>query len=87
MTEMYLRPDGRVECLYSDDVQEMGIGVLSVRRASNVEFNDTLQVWEVRVKGVVKIRTRSRACALREEAKMMNMLLEDVKPTMTVPRP
>jgi len=42
------RPDGSGICLATDTIELGQIGSLEVNRASNVEFNHALQVWEVR---------------------------------------
>lgn len=40
--------DGNVHCLYTDEVNLFSIGrVTNVRKASNVEFNEVDQLWEV----------------------------------------
>jgi len=43
-----ITPDGNITGLYSDDVDLYAVGqVHSVRRASNVEFDEAKQIWQV----------------------------------------
>jgi hypothetical protein len=39
--------DGNVRCLHTDALPLHEIGRLAVRRASNIEFNEAAQKWEV----------------------------------------
>lgn len=40
--------DGDIHCLYTDEIDLFAIGqVTNVRKASNVEFNENIQQWEV----------------------------------------
>lgn len=40
-------PDGTAECLWTEVLPLHTIGSLTMRRASNVEFNEQTQRWEV----------------------------------------
>ena len=41
-------PTGNVHCLYTDQIDLFSVGlVTNIRKASNVEFNEELQVWQV----------------------------------------
>ena len=44
---MLFDADGTVRCLHSDLLPLREIGSMTVRRASNVEFNESSQQWEV----------------------------------------
>lgn len=44
-----IAPDGSVECLWTEAIPLESLGTLKVKRASNVEFNDDAQQWEVRL--------------------------------------
>ena len=48
MTKLRITHDGRICGLWSDDMRLREIGVLKVRRASHVEFDDRQQCWFVR---------------------------------------
>lgn len=40
--------EGKMHGLYTDEINLFGVGrITNVRKASNVEFNETEQVWEV----------------------------------------
>lgn len=39
--------DGTARCLHSDEIPLHTLGTMTVRRASNVEFNERSQEWEV----------------------------------------
>lgn len=70
MTKLRITPDGRIRGLWDDDVQLGKLGVLSVRRASHVEFDDNYQQWTVspsQVPGHVLFRSRNRNDALAWE--------------------
>jgi hypothetical protein len=41
-------PDGNGHCLYTEAILLGAIGALEIRRATNIEFNDKTQLWEVR---------------------------------------
>ena len=41
-------PDGNGHCLYTEAIQLGSIGALEIKRATNIEFNDRTQLWEVR---------------------------------------
>ena len=48
MTKLRITPDGCIRGLWTDDIRLREIGVLKVRRASHVEFDDRQQCWLVR---------------------------------------
>lgn len=45
--DIYLRPDGVFECLYTDVIDLHELGMLKVERVSTVEFSGELQCWMV----------------------------------------
>ena len=77
MTTLFLRPSGKVEGLYSDMIPEFDLGPLSVKRASNVEFSDEHQRWVIEVDGRVIGSAVTRESALRLEAEVLNMRMEE----------
>jgi hypothetical protein len=70
MTKLRITPDGRIRGLWSDDIQLGKLGVLSVRRASHVEFDGECQHWTVslaQAPGRVLFRSSNRNDALAWE--------------------
>ncbi len=61
-------PDGTAHCLWTDAISLHELGRLEIRRASNIESNNSLQQWEViDRKGKVRFFARSRATCLEWE--------------------
>lgn len=66
-------PDGSGRCLYSELIDLKQIGPLRITRASQIEFNNEKQRWEVlNLKGRVLFFSRSRAVCLAWEQKHLN---------------
>ena len=42
-------PDGTRQCLWTEAVPLGALGRLSLQRASTIEFNQSMQLWEVRL--------------------------------------
>ena len=40
--------DGNGHCLYTEAILLGSIGTLEIKRATNIEFNDHTQLWEIR---------------------------------------
>jgi hypothetical protein len=62
--------DGTAHCLWTDIVPLQELGLLNVERASQVEFNPSKQVWEVRLTsnpGAVAFSHSSRETCLHWE--------------------
>lgn len=74
--QIYLRSDGRVECLYNDLVPAFDLGVLRVSRASNVEFDNERQEWMVLVDNQEIAASKLREEALACEVTLLNKQLE-----------
>jgi len=61
-------PDGTAHCLWTDAISLHELGRLEIRRASNIEFNNITQHWEVRDwKGKLRFIARSRSTCLEWE--------------------
>ncbi len=61
-------PDGTAVCLWTDAVPLQEIGRLEITRASNIEFKNTSQPWEVIDReSRVRFFARSRAACLEWE--------------------
>lgn len=60
-TDITIRPNGTGTCLYTELIDLHAIGTLEVARASNIEFNNQSQHWEVKnLTGGVLFFARSR---------------------------
>lgn len=67
--------DGSVECLWTEAIPLESLGTLHVKRASNVEFNEATQQWEVRLAtapDVVAYSDPSRAACIAWEIETIN---------------
>ena len=66
-------PHGNGHCLYTEIIDLASLGALEIARASHVEFNNALQVWEVRnADGVILFTHLSRASCLAWEIQYFN---------------
>ena len=60
--------DGTAQCLWTEALPLHEIGWLQVAKASNIEFNNTTQKWEViDRKGEVRFIAKSRNACLKWE--------------------
>jgi hypothetical protein len=60
--------DGKAHCLWTDAISLHELGQLEITRASQIEFNNATQHWEVKdSKGKVRFIARSRAVCLEWE--------------------
>jgi hypothetical protein len=65
--------NGDGHCLYTEAVDLSTIGPLQVARASNIEFNQAEQQWEVKSsEGEILFRSRSRSICLGWELQYFN---------------
>ena len=61
-------PDGTAQCLWTEALPLYEIGSLQVTRASNIEFNNQTQQWEVKDRrGKLRFIARSRSACLEWE--------------------
>ncbi|MEI8289555.1 MAG: hypothetical protein WCH99_08770 [Verrucomicrobiota bacterium] len=75
-----IAPDGSVECLWTEAIPLESLGTLTVKRASNVEFNEASQEWEVilaTAPDVVAFSHKSRAACIAWEVETINERLLD----------
>ena len=65
---------GDVHCLYTDNINLFDIGrVTNIRKASNVEFNEEEQTWEVlSLDGKVLYRNKNREEAIDFEIEVFS---------------
>ena len=70
--------EGTVECLWTEALPLESLGPLTVKRASNIEFNDATQEWEVRLADnpqAVAFTNKSRAACVAWEIETINQKL------------
>jgi hypothetical protein len=61
-------PDRTALCLWTEALPLHELGRLEIRRASNIEFNNTTQHWEVKdLKNRIRFIARSRSACLEWE--------------------
>jgi len=61
-------PNGTAHCLWTDAISLHELGRLEITRASEIEFNNATQQWEVRdCKGKVRFIAKSRRACLEWE--------------------
>lgn len=72
-----IRPDGTMQCLWTDSLPLHEFGELHVKRASTIEFNTDKQAWEVRMEGsnTVVFSHASRAICVAWEIETINQQL------------
>jgi hypothetical protein len=67
-TTISFRADGTTHCLWTDAISLPSLGRLEITRASEIEFNDADQKWEViDRKGEVRVIAKSRSACLEWE--------------------
>jgi hypothetical protein len=67
-TQITFTPHGTVLCLWTEALPLPELGRLEITRASNIEFNNTTQKWEViDRKGNIRFFAKSRAACLEWE--------------------
>jgi hypothetical protein len=68
ITTILFNPDGTDQCLWTEVLPLHELGQLEITRASNIEFNNADQKWEViDRKGRVRFVARSRSACLEWE--------------------
>jgi hypothetical protein len=61
-------PDGTALCLWTEAFSLHELGRLEIHRATNIEFNNATQQWEVKDrKGKVRFFAKSRSACLEWE--------------------
>lgn len=64
---------GTVTGLYTELIELSQLGRLEITRATNIEFNPTLQQWEVQANdGAILFTNPSRSCCLAWELDRFN---------------
>jgi hypothetical protein len=73
-------PEGTAHCLWTEALPLHEIGRLQVTRASNIEFNNTTQKWEVKDRrGRVRFIARSRSACLEWEQQHLPKIKENLR--------
>jgi hypothetical protein len=68
-------PDGTARCLWTEAVPLHELGRLEITRASNIEFNNSTQRWELQDrKGKVRFTAKSRSACLQWEQRHLQPL-------------
>jgi len=67
-------PDGTARVIYNEAILLESLGRLSIERASTIEYNDLLQLWEVRFPSSDEVifRNQSRSACLEWEHNAVN---------------
>ena len=61
-------PEGTAQCLWTEALPLHELGRLEIHRATNIEFNNNTQQWEVKDrKGKVRFFSKSRSACLEWE--------------------
>ncbi len=77
MAKFFIRPEGAVEGLYSDEIPLKNLGYLDIKRATNVEFCSDRQEWIVTLPDGTEVYSNAnREKALAWERKYCDSLLE-----------
>lgn len=81
MSTLVFLPDGTCRGLYTETIDLSLLGRLEVRRASSIEFDNRLQVWRVRVRGLGEVYcSPSREECLRWEEQYFEAHAGDSRP-------
>ncbi len=73
--ELTFDADGTGRCLHTEAIDLATVGELKIERASNVEFNNTSQKWEVLgLDGTKLFEDESRAVCIQWEASHVDIL-------------
>lgn len=73
-TTISFNPDGTARCLWTESLPLHELGQLEITRASNIEFNNGAQHWEVKDRrGKVRFIAKSRAACLEWEHKNLQL--------------
>jgi hypothetical protein len=84
---LFIRPDGTAQCLYSEDINLSVIGVLNIRRASHVEPGKHGEwIADLRPSGgpvMTGFKTRSEALAAEADWLNREMTQRNVTPQET----
>jgi hypothetical protein len=67
-TQISFQQDGTAQCLWTEALPLHELGRLKITRASNIEFNNATQQWEVKDRrGHMRFFSKSRSACLEWE--------------------
>jgi hypothetical protein len=67
-TQISFKPDGTAQCLWTEALPLHELGRLEIHRATNIEFHNSMQHWDViDSKGKVRFIAKSRSACLEGE--------------------
>ena len=73
-TQISFKPDGTAQCLWTEVLPLHELGRLEISRATNIEFNNTTQKWEVKDRGgKVRFFSKSRSACLEWEQENLQL--------------
>jgi hypothetical protein len=76
---LVITPDGNCECLHTEAIDLTSLGLLEIRRATEIEFDNAIQEWTVKDAGGRILHTHeSRDECLCWERRYMDWL-QDLK--------
>jgi len=69
---LVIRPNGKIETVYSDEIPYDAIGEVAVRRASTVEFDNDRHLWVAKTQsGRILAEGARRADVVAEEIRVL----------------
>ena len=72
--QISFKPDGTVQCLWTEALPLHELGPLEITRATNIEFNNADQKWEViNRKGRVRFIAKSPSACLEWEQQNLQL--------------
>jgi hypothetical protein len=78
--ELFIDKNGDLHAIHNDYVDGLDLGAKTVTRASNVEFDNELQMWYCDISddlGNIRVWDKTRSGVLKIEAKLVSDIIED----------
>ena len=75
---MVITPDGNCECLHTEAIDLTTLGLLEIKRATDIEFDNRIQEWVMKQNGRILHSHESRDECLCWERRYMDWL-QDLK--------
>lgn len=81
LASLLVLPDGSCQGLYTEAIELSLLGPLEVKRASAIEFDNRVQAWRVRIRGLGNLYcSPSRENCLRWERQYLEARCADTLP-------